>query len=73
MAQFTITPSTYTNMASVFTPSVDIRVDSIENIHALELDFSTNNTISANTDVYIREGYASKSFIPEVVVTYTEI
>jgi len=73
MAQFTIIPGTYTNPVVSFTPSVDIQINSIENIHALELGFNINDTISANTKVYIQEGYASKSFIPEVVVNYTEI
>tara|TARA_B110000483_G_C18126811_1_gene515954 strand:+ start:1197 stop:1418 length:222 start_codon:yes stop_codon:yes gene_type:complete len=73
MAEFTIKPATLTSRNVLFTPSVDIRVDSIENTHALELNFSNNDVISANTLVNISEIYASKDFIPEVVVTYTEI
>lgn len=73
MAEFTIKPLTLISKSVSFTPSVDIRVDSIENVHALDLDFSNNDIISANTIVNISEVYTSKDFIPEVIVTYTEI
>jgi len=73
MPQFTISPQTAIIAEVSFIPNVDIQVNSIQNIHALELTFGVNDIISANTKVNILEGYASMGFTPKVVVDYTEI
>lgn len=73
MAQFKINPATVINASVSFTPTADILINAIENTHALELDFSVNDTIRANTEVKVAEKYASTGFTPEVVVNYTEI
>jgi len=73
MPQFTITPHTVTIPGESFTANVDIRIDSIENTHALEFNFDIGSVISAGATLNIAEGFGSTTYTPEVIVNYTEI
>lgn len=72
MAQFTIKPASKTSPAVTYSNVNDIRIDSIENVHALYINFSQGDNISANTELKVTQGYPGP-VKPEVIVNYTEL
>lgn len=73
MPQFTIKPLTSTMPSISFTTDVDIRVDGIENTHALSVNFEVNDVIEAGNELKATESHQGGNFIPEIIVNYTEI
>jgi hypothetical protein len=72
MAQFTIKPASKTSLEVTYSNANSIRIDSIDNVHALYINFAQGDVISANTELKVTQGYPGP-VKPEVVVNYTEL
>ena len=72
MPQFTIEPASETFPKLTCSNANTIRIDSINNIHALYINFAQGDIISANTELKVVQGYPGP-VKPEVVVNYTEL
>lgn len=71
MAQATIKPSNQTLEEVTFIPTTDISITSIENMHALQINFAEGDSVISGTELKITEGYDCSSFVPEVIINYT--
>lgn len=71
MAQAIIKPSNPISGAITFTPTADISITSVENIHALQINFAEGDSVAGGTELKITEGYDCLSFVPEVIINYT--
>lgn len=55
MANITLYPDSEINVKTIFTPSSNIRIDSIENKYNLNINFLEGNIINAGTELYIED------------------
>jgi len=82
MANITLYPDSEINVKTIFTPSSNIRIDSIKNKYNLNINFSEGDIINVGTELYIEDLLSIDSLekinnIRQndgfVVVEYTEI
>jgi hypothetical protein len=82
MANITLYPDSEINVKTIFTPSSNIRIDSIKNKYNLNINFSEGDIINVGTELYIEDSLSIESLekinnIRQndgfVVVEYTEI
>jgi len=82
MANITLYPDSEINVKTIFTPSSNIRIDSIKNKYNLNINFSEGEIINVGTELYIEDSLSIESLekinnIRQndgfVVVEYTEI
>ena len=55
MANITLYPDSEINVKTIFTPSSNIRIDSIKNKYNLNINFSEGDIINAGAELYIED------------------
>ena len=74
MAKATIIPNSYCNYEKTFTPNKNIKINSIENLYLLPLNFKKADTIEAGTELKFNiDGWDDFKTQPVAIIDYTEL
>tara|TARA_R100000231_G_C5193610_1_gene125104 strand:- start:19 stop:243 length:225 start_codon:yes stop_codon:yes gene_type:complete len=74
MAQATIIPPSVCNFEKTFTPNKNIKINSIQNLYLLPLNFKKDDTIEAGTELKFNiDGWDDFKTQPVAIIDYTEL
>ena len=74
MPQATIIPPSVCNFKKTFTPDKNIKINSIQNLYLLPLNFKKDDTIEAGTELKFNiDGWDDFKTQPVAIIDYTEL
>ena len=74
MAIAKIQPPSFVMDKKTFTPDKNIKINSVQNLYLLPLNFKEGDTIEAGTELKFNIGtYESSVAFPEAIIDYTEL
>ena len=74
MAIAKIQPPSFVMDKKTFTPDKNIKINSVQNLYLLPLNFKEGDTIEAGTELKFNiDGFDDFSAFPEAIIYYTEL
>ena len=74
MAIAKIQPPSFVMDKKTFTPDKDVKINSIQNLYLLPLNFKEGDTIEAGTELKFNiDGFDDFRAFPEAIIDYTEL
>jgi hypothetical protein len=74
MAIAKIQPPSFVMDKKTFTPDKNIKINSVQNLYLLPLNFKEGDTIEAGTELKFNiDGFDDFRALPEAIIDYTEL